>query len=528
MKVRERDGLALHAAADAADCAETLTVTGDVPRDTPRRERMIALLAAVACIVLGAKLIAISALGSPVPLVDQWDGEAANLYSPYLKGTLSFADLFVPHNEHRILVFRILALVHLELAGGWNTRLEMIFGAIVETAAITWLASLLMPLVAPQRRMLLACFVAFVFAFPIYENALWGFQDQVYLALFFGIAGLAAFAAASPFSARWFCGLAAAFLSYFSFATGVATILAAGALAGLQVATNARKRCGREFAGIVVMAAVALAMILWAASIAKPMSTPWTFIQGLFGFAVLVGVGFVPTVWFCYHTVARRPGISDRAWVVVGIGAWLGIQFVLLAYGRGVLIAVRYTDVIVLAYAVGLMAVLAHADSAPAMRFGRYAGAGAVTWVFAVVLAFAALGYYGSVLGAVDWSHAAHQEMAKVQAYLATGNVDDLKSKGPGGHGIEISYPIPQRLAKVLGDPDVRAILPPEIRPADADNAGVRNRTWLKGSLAGGTAAAVRFILSMGPALLALGMALLIAAGARRSLLGTRRGAAAG
>jgi hypothetical protein len=517
----EHDGLTPDVVPVAAGHDKAVTTPRDVSRDAPqRRKGTIALLAAIASTVFGSKLIVIWVLGSPMPLSDQWAGEAGLLYPRYLRGALSFADLFAPHNEHRIFVFRALALTHLELAGEWNTRLEMILNAMVDTAVITWFAALLMPLVASRRRMLVGCFVAFLGLPIIYENELWGFQGQVYLALLFGIAGLVAFAAAQPFSARWFCGLAAAVLSYFSFATGVATILAAGVLVGLQIAANARRRCRREFAGLVVMASVAVAMILWAVSIAKPMSTPWTFIQGLFGFAALVGAAFVPTVWFCYRTVARRPGISDCAWVVVGTAAWLGIQFVLFAYGRGVPIAIRYTDVIVLAYAVGLVAVLALADRARATRFSRCARPVAATWVFSVVAVIAVLGYYGSVLGAIDWSKAAHQEMVKVKAYLTTGDVGNLKSKGRGGHGIELSYPNPQHLATVLADPDVRAILPPEIRPADADNAGARNRMWLKGSLASVTATAVRLILAMGPAFLALGVGLFFAAAARRSLEG--------
>jgi hypothetical protein len=58
-----------------------------------------------------------------------------------------------------------------------------------------------------------------------------GVSGQVYLALLFGIAGQVAFAAA--------------------------------VLVGLQIATNARKPSLREFAGVVVMASIALAMILW-------------------------------------------------------------------------------------------------------------------------------------------------------------------------------------------------------------------------------------------------------------------------
>jgi hypothetical protein len=511
--VHQHDELTRDAAPDHGE--SVTTPRGDPPNASLRQKGTIALLAAVASVVFGSKLIVISVLGSPMPLSDQWDGEAANLYSRYLRGALSFADLFAPHNEHRIFVFRILALVHLELAGGWNTRLELIFGAIVDTAAIVWLAALLMPLVAPQRRQLFACFVAFVFALPVYENELWGFQDQVYLALFFGIAGLVAFAPARPFSVRWFSGLAAAVLSYFSFATGVATIVAAGALVGLQIAVKARTRCTREFTGVAVLASIALVMIVWSASIAKPMCTRWTFIEGLFVFTALVGAGLVPAAWFCWHTVASPPGTADRVWVAVGIAGWLAIQFVLLAYGRGALIGVRYMDIVVATYVVGLMAVFAVADMARATRFGRYAGPSAVAWVFTVVAVFGLLGYFGAVLGAVDWSKAAHQEMVKVQAYLGTGNADELKSKGRGGHGIELSYPDPQRLAKVLDDPNVRAVLPPKIRPVDADNAGARNRMWLKGSLAGATATAVHFILSIGPALLALGVGLFFASAAR-------------
>lgn len=479
-----------------------------------------ALLAAVACTVLGAKLVAIGALGSPVPLADQWDGEAANLYAPYLRGSLSFADLLAPHNEHRILVFRVLALLHLELAGEWNTRLEMILGAIVDTAVITWLASLLMPLVAPQRRVLLASFVAFVFAFPIYENALWGFQDQVYLSLLFGIAALVALSSALPFSGRWFCGLAAAILAYFSFATGVATILAAVGFVVVQLVTGARERRGREFVAVAVLASIVLAMVLWAVSSAHPTSTPWTLTEGLLLLGALVIAALVPMAWFCRHTLAGRPAVTDRAWVALGIGGWLVIQLGLLAYGRGTAVAVRYMDIVVLVYPLGLVAVLALSDRLRATRFRRYAGPGAATWVLAVVAVFAMLGYYGAVLGAIDWSNAAGHELVKVRAYLATGNVDNLQSQGRGGHGIELSYPNPQRLASVLGDPDVRAILPPELRPAGADNAGARNRMWLKGSLAGATATAVRLTLSTGPALLVLGVGLLVAAGARRGLLG--------
>ncbi|OBI15432.1 hypothetical protein A5712_28320 [Mycobacterium sp. E2327] len=455
--------------------------------------------------------------------MDQWDGEAAGLYSPYLRGSLSFADLLAPHNEHRILVFRVLALAHLELAGEWNTRLEMIFGAIVHTAAITWLVALLLPLVAQQRQIILASFVAFLFALPIgYENELSGFQTQVYLSLLFGIAALVAFAFARPFSARWFGGLAAAVLSYFSFATGVAAVLGAGVLIGLQIARGTRRRCGLEFAGVGLIAAIVLALIVWSAASAKQMSTPLMLIQGL----LLVGgqaiVGLVPMVWFCRSTLARRPAMSDRAWAAVGISVWLVLQLLLLAYGRGATVAVRYMDVILLVYPVGLMATLALFERARGSRFSRYAGPSAVTWVFVVVSAVSVLGYVSAV-GAIGWGESARQQVVNIQTYFAKGNVAALKAKGGGGHMFDLSYPNSQRLAAILADPGVRAILPHEVRPPDHDNAAARSRMLLKGAFASATAAAVHFILLIAPALLALGVGLLYALGARLSISGAKR-----
>ncbi|ORW18369.1 hypothetical protein AWC19_19090 [Mycobacterium palustre] len=516
--------VSLGPAGPAADAGTLAVPDNAAPGTPPRRNGLRTLLAAVALSVFGAKLIVISALGSPVPLLDQWDAEADALYSPYLKGTLSAGALFAPHNEHRIFVSRVFSLLHLELAGEWNTRLEMVLGAITLTALVTLVTALLMPLVAPQRKMLLACFAALLFVFPIgYENTLWGFQSQVYFTLLFGVAALVAFAAARPFSLRWLGGLAAAVASYWSFGTGATTIFAAAGLVSLQLATKARKRSCLELAAVAAMAAIGLAMVVRQASGAHPKSTLWTFVQGLSVFGAMTVAGLIPVAWFCRHTMARHPGISDRAWVVIGIPLWIVIQLGVVAYARGILIAPRYMDIVLLLYPVALVAVYTFADSARDTRFGRYASRGAVTWVFAVAAAIGILGYYVTALGATDWSKSAYQQMVNVQAYVATGNVDHLKTKGASGRMANLFYPNPQRLAGILRDPAVRAILPPGMRPPDADNAVGRNRMLLKGRAAGVTAGAIRLLLGSGPAMLALGVGLFFAAAADGGPRGERR-----
>src|SRR5512146_802367 len=84
-----------------------------------------------ALIVIGAKCWMISRFGNPTPFWDQWDAEGANLYPKYFDGTLTLSDLLAPHNEHRILLTRLWALLLLELEGYWDPILQMAANALL-------------------------------------------------------------------------------------------------------------------------------------------------------------------------------------------------------------------------------------------------------------------------------------------------------------------------------------------------------------------------------------------------------------
>ncbi|MEE6176561.1 hypothetical protein [Mycobacterium sp. 050134] len=520
----ERMAVSRDQAVPQANCNdEASSLSADASTRACSREKgAVGLLAAVACTVLGAKLLIIAVLGSPAPLLDQWDGEADRVYAPHLKGSFNLVDLIAPHNEHRILATRVLALVHLELAGEWNTRLEMVFGAIVHVGLITWFAALLMPLVAYRRRLLFTAFVALLFSVPIgYENILSGFQSQVYCMLLFGVGALACFATASPFSLRWCGGLAASALSYMCFASGIATILAACILLGLQLGTGVRKRCGRELAAVIIISSIALVIILLEAADAVPKSTPWTFLQGFLLLTIPAFAGMIPAGRFGLTTLAKRPTTSDRAWFSVAILVWIVLQLMLVAYGRGTVVAVRYMDIILMIYPVALVGILALVDGGSAgKRFARYARQGAIIWVFSVVAFVAVLGYYQSVLGAVEWGKAAHQQVFNMQMFFATHRIEQLKANNPENK-FNAAYPDAHRLGNMLEDPDIKSILPLGIRPPDADPASARRHLWLKGSFSAVTAAVMRVVMAIGPAMLGVGIALFFAAGANHCLIGT-------
>src|SRR5437016_3472021 len=82
-------------------------------------------------VIVGARLCLVADYGSSLPMYDQWDGEGATLFKPWRDGTLRLVDFVAPHNEHRMLPSKLLALGLLRLNGQWDARLQMTVNAIL-------------------------------------------------------------------------------------------------------------------------------------------------------------------------------------------------------------------------------------------------------------------------------------------------------------------------------------------------------------------------------------------------------------
>ena len=205
----------------------------DLPGDTSpvraglRRTLTASRIRSVALVVLAAipPLVMwhlITATRVPLPVWDEWF-TPGDLYRSWCVGTLSFADLFVQHNESRKLFPRLLYLLLAQLHG-WDVRDAMTL-VFAEVCLLCLLLYLLLRRTAAASRaaVLTGCaLVSFLcFAPAQFENFLWGIQ----LETFFPGVAVAAAALVNlsrlSFPARFFCNLALTVVATFTYANGL-------------------------------------------------------------------------------------------------------------------------------------------------------------------------------------------------------------------------------------------------------------------------------------------------------------------
>jgi len=150
------------------------------------------LALALFLLVLGGRLLLITQHGSPLPQLDEWGAVGTQLLKPASDGSLQPADLWAPHNEHRILTTRLLVLGLGFVQGGWPTWTLLAANAVLNAL----LAALIMALLAPHlergARLLLAVLIVLAMGGPSgWQNALWGFQASFYLCALCSVLALA-------------------------------------------------------------------------------------------------------------------------------------------------------------------------------------------------------------------------------------------------------------------------------------------------------------------------------------------------
>jgi hypothetical protein len=314
----------------------------------PASARFHVWLAALACFfaVFGARTAFVSAFGSDLPMWDQWDAESERLLLPYEQGRLRFGDLFEPHNEHRVVVTKLLALGITLANGQWDARLECIVNAAMMAALATWVMLLGRRLIAPRWRVpwLLAVFATF--AAPLsWQNLTGGFHTQQTLLIGLSLAAIGGMLTGSPTQARWWIGAVSAGLALFTMASG---LLAAAAVVGAIIITTRPRDWLRRHGATLALCALVLAAgaslyhpaphhePLKAHSVGEFVLCFWRSLQWpVLNVPLYAVVAWLPWAMLTWR-VRNRPGaVAPAERIIVGGGVWVLLQFLASAHARG-------------------------------------------------------------------------------------------------------------------------------------------------------------------------------------------------
>ena len=117
---------------------------------------------------------------SPVPFWDMWDGELGF----YMRQHADPSAWWAQHNEHRIILARILFFTDLRFFGGSAVFLQMVNYILAATifGLLAWCACRIMPRTPPALKITAAVILCFCFLWTQENNLTWGFQSQFFLA----------------------------------------------------------------------------------------------------------------------------------------------------------------------------------------------------------------------------------------------------------------------------------------------------------------------------------------------------------
>ncbi|PZR76601.1 MAG: hypothetical protein DLM73_02330 [Chthoniobacterales bacterium] len=445
------------------------------PEPTKFARPLAACIQSLALIItiVGARLWLISVYSTSLPILDQWDAEAALLFKPWLENTLGFADLFTPHNDHRMFPSRLLALGLLRLNDQWDAQLEMVANAAL-CGLMGWVvATGLARIFGIKYRLPVFVAVALWLALPYgHENTLWGFQSAFYFLLFFSLVAIWGLGFFAPSSRHWWLGATAAAWACFSMGSGFFAAAAVLMLELLRIVSRRRPWRAAAPTFLLCLAMIALGCVfrvhfaphdaLKAATVGAWLSVfarclAWPYIA----FPIAAFLLYLP--WgICSVALLRGwQGMRRTQFEVVFVGGlWVIVQAAAIAYARGeggrIPIASRYMDILALGTLLNGVAVIVLVAQAtpPKSALRTLATAGAALWLSAPIAGAGWLGF--QKVGVGPGREVLRPMEENVRAYVETHDRSYLAG--------DIPYPSAIRLATLLDDPTIRKILPALVR----------------------------------------------------------------
>ena len=440
-------------------------IIGPTPVADPPSRRIIGrALLALFVVVFGARLWIVNGYGSPVPFWDQWDAEGAGLFAPFLRRSLSLAHFFTPHNEHRIVLTRLLSLGLFQLDGMWDPRLEMVVNAIIAAGTAVVVAGLVLRELGMSWWRHVVAGVGVLWSLPYaWENTVCGFQSQFYLLLFFSFLALWGLCHGRAYSAPWWIGAVSTVLAGLTMASGFLAPLAVVFIRSAAVALD--RKTWRTHLSTLVFCLLCVATSVFFMTTAPqnhgfraqgPRYFLGSFCRNLSWPECRVSAAFlflfaVPAFILARGLFQKERRQSRAGWFLSVLFVWVVLQAGALAYGRGGFGGVpasRYQDVLAIGLLASFLTFL--------LEFSRIK-----PWVRYAWILFAAFGLVQDtsddfrILLPLQRQHVA-QQVRRCRAYVESKDPAVLTSRTDR---LDIPYPDPTRLAQYLDDPQLRSTL---------------------------------------------------------------------
>ena len=435
-------------------------------------------------IVVGARFWLIERYSTAMPYWDQWDGIGGLILKPWLEGHLDFHAFFVPHNEHRIVLTRLLSLAVFAANGQWDNLLECAVNAVFVGLSAVCFAGTLTSFLDRKHPRLVFLAVAVYFVLPFgWENTLCGFQSQNYFLNLFSVLTIWGLGFRALGSRGWWVGLAGLVLACLSMATGFFAAVVAGVTVTSKGWSNRRRLNVGETVTLCIC--IATAAVGWFTHVEVPAHASLR-VEGVSAFVMAIMrytawpayrfplcglLAVIPVALLAARSLRRManrepaeaPDRPPATGGLLALGLWILLQTAAMAYGRGghsLPPACRYMDLLALGPLVNFLSWFALADGARSARRRVVTLACAAVWTVLLVGGLWAETAQDFRFWLPWYRNKVQHGEQNLRECLTTG---DFAKSLAGKQPEELPYPDPVRLAALL-DATLRPTMPAEIR----------------------------------------------------------------
>ena len=398
------------------------------------------------------------------PFWDQWDVEAANLYKDSGVGLSRLGKLFLPHNEHRILMTRLLNGFVFLLFGEWSTLMNMCINMAVYALLIICLLNE-MSKTCDMKYISMTLLFSFVgFLIPNHwENILGGIQSQYYLMAFFSLGSIYC-----AIKDKKLVAFSFAACSYFSMAGGVFTFLILFLIEIALRTVQFNKRISIHYLCLLLLATLT-ALFFTPVVKGHDFLKSTNFCAFLSSFKYLCSWPFDPNYLLLlllklpviflpfFQKQIKEKTSKESAYCIYFFYLWITLQQIAISYSRGMFpSSSRYKDLLVIGcfLSVSLWAIyLNHTENKYKKLILMF------ICLFFLSLNFAFIKSLPKALNEIESKNIENRmQITNLQNFLNS----DFCFEWPKENPVFFSYPSTKRLSTLMQDPQIVKNLPIE------------------------------------------------------------------